>query len=236
MIEILAEKRVFAYSIAIIYNILMTYKRTKKISVSISSTVIAIILGTLIARIIWFINGGCQDIQGLFLLKLTNFKISGVLIGGMLGMIVSVRIFAKYKEELIDTMMESIFLSATVGKIECFIRGCCVGIALPEKILPYTGALGYKRVYFPIQLLEAIVWFGGFLILLLLKNKMSRLKRVSIAILEYVMARMFILEHLYKYRKLFGGPKMAAIYSCIIIICLIILVKDKKRKNNIANN
>lgn len=30
MIKTLAEQRVFAYSIAIIYNVFMTYKRTKK--------------------------------------------------------------------------------------------------------------------------------------------------------------------------------------------------------------
>ena len=35
MIKTLAEQRVFAYSIAIIYNVFMTYKRTKKISVAI---------------------------------------------------------------------------------------------------------------------------------------------------------------------------------------------------------
>ena len=44
MIKTLAEQRVFAYSIAIIYNVFMTYKRTKKISVAIINTVIAIIL------------------------------------------------------------------------------------------------------------------------------------------------------------------------------------------------
>lgn len=52
MIKTLAEQRVFAYSIAIIYNVFMTYKRTKKISVAIINTVIAIILGTVTARII----------------------------------------------------------------------------------------------------------------------------------------------------------------------------------------
>ena len=56
MIKTLAEQRVFAYSIAIIYNVFMTYKRTKKISVAIINTVIAIILGTVTARIIWFIE------------------------------------------------------------------------------------------------------------------------------------------------------------------------------------
>mgnify|MGYP000339671700 CR=1 FL=1 len=74
MIKTLAEQRVFAYSIAIIYNVFMTYKRTKKISVAIINTVIAIILGTVTARIIWFINSGNKDLFGnLSILKFLEF-------------------------------------------------------------------------------------------------------------------------------------------------------------------
>ena len=102
---------------------------------------IAIILGTVTARIIWFINSGNKDISQLFIWKLKYFKISGVLIGGALGMLISIKIFPKYRTQLIDTMMESIFLSAAIGKIECFIKGCCVGKVMPDKILSYFFSL-----------------------------------------------------------------------------------------------
>ena len=136
MLKTLAEQRVFIYSTAIIYNVFMTYKRTKKISVAITNTVIAIILGTVAARIIWFIDDGNRDIPQLFIWKLKYFKVSGVLIGGALGMLISIKIFPKYRTQLIDTIMESIFLSAAVGKIECFIKGCCIGKVMPDKLLP----------------------------------------------------------------------------------------------------
>ena len=75
MIKTLAEQRVFAYSIAIIYNVFMTYKRTKKISVAMINTAIAIILGTVAARIIWFINSGNNDLSQFFIWKIIYFKI-----------------------------------------------------------------------------------------------------------------------------------------------------------------
>ena len=230
MIKTLAEQRVFAYSIAIIYNVFMTYKRTKKISVAIINTAIAIILGTVVARIIWFINSGNNDISQLFIWKLKYFKISGVLIGGALGMFISIKIFPEYKMQLIDTMMESIFLSAAVGKIECFIKGCCMGKAMPDKILPYTVALGYRHVEYPVQLIETCVWLIGFCILIRYKRKISDLKRIALAVLEYVIMRMFVIEQLFRDAKLFGGPKMIVIYCCIITICLIVLFKDIKKE------
>ena len=230
MIKTLAEQRVFAYSIAIIYNVFMTYKRTKKISVAIINTAIAIILGTVAARIIWFINSGNKDISQLFIWKLKYFKISGVLIGGALGMLISIKIFPKYRTQLIDTMMESIFLSAAVGKIECFIKGCCMGKAMPDKILPYTVALGYRSIYYPVQLIETCVWLIGFCILIRYKRKISDLKRIALAVLEYVVMRMFVIEQLFRDGKLFGGPKMIVIYCCVITICLIVLFKDRKKE------
>lgn len=230
MIKTLAEQRVFAYSIAIIYNVFMTYKRTKKISVAMINTAIAIILGTVAARIIWFINSGNNDIYQLFIWKLKYFKISGVLIGGALGMFISIKIFPEYKMQLIDTMMESIFLSAAVGKIECFIKGCCMGKAMPDKILPYTVALGYRSIYYPVQLIETCVWLIGFCILIRYKRKISDLKRIALAVLEYVVMRMFVIEQLFRDGKLFGGPKMIVIYCCIITICLIVLFKDRKKE------
>ena len=194
------------------------------------NTAIAIILGTVAARIIWFINSGNKDISQLFIWKLKYFKISGVLIGGALGMFISIKIFPEYKMQLIDTMMESIFLSAAVGKIECFIKGCCMGKAMPDKILPYTVALGYRSIYYPVQLIETCVWLIGFCILIRYKRKISDLKRIALAVLEYVVMRMFVIEQLFRDGKLFGGPKMIVIYCCIITICLIVLFKDRKKE------
>ena len=230
MLKTLAEQRVFIYSTAIIYNVFMTYKRTKKISVAITNTVIAIILGTVAARIIWFIDDGNRDIPQLFIWKLKYFKVSGVLIGGALGMLISIKIFPKYRTQLIDTIMESIFLSAAVGKIECFIKGCCIGKVMPDKLLPYTVALGYKYIEYPVQLMESGVWLIGFFILIKYKRKISDLKRIALAVLEYVVMRMFVIEQLFRNAKLFGGPKMIVIYCCIITICLIVLFKDIKKE------
>lgn len=230
MLKTLAEQRVFMYSTAIIYNVFMTYKRTKKISVAITNTVIAIILGTVAARIIWFIDDGNRDIPQLFIWKLKYFKVSGVLIGGALGMLISIKIFPKYRTQLIDTIMESIFLSAAVGKIECFIKGCCVGKVMPDKILSYTVALGYMHIEYPVQLIETGVWLIGFFILIKYKRKISDLKRIALAVLEYVIMRMFVIEQLFRDGKLFGGPKMIVIYCCIITICLMVLFKDRKKE------
>ena len=126
--------------------------------------------------------------------------------------------------------MESIFLSAAVGKIECFIKGCCVGKVMPDKILSYTVALGYIHIEYPVQLIETGVWLIGFCILVKYKGRISDLKRIALAVLEYVIMRMFVIEQLFRDAKLFGGPKMIVIYCCIITICLIVLFKDIKKE------
>ena len=88
-------------------------------------------------------------------------------------MLISIKIFPKYRTQLIDTMMESIFLSAAVGKIECFIKGCCIGKVMPDKILSYTVALGYRHIEYPVQLIETCVWLIRFCILNRYKRKIS---------------------------------------------------------------
>ena len=72
--------------------------------------------------------------------------------------------------------------------------------------------------------------FVIFCILVKFKGRISDLKRIALAVLEYVIMRMFVIEQLFRDAKLFGGPKMIVIYCCIITICLIVLFKDIKKE------
>ena len=73
----------------------------------------------------WFIVDGGGNIPELFKLSFTRFKISGVLLGGIVGVILLRKIFPKYKSEITNTIIEATFLGAGVTKLECFGINCC---------------------------------------------------------------------------------------------------------------
>ena len=63
-----------------------------------------------------------------------------------------------------------------------------------------------------------------------MKSKENGISLIALAVLEYFVMRMFVIEQLFRDDKLFGGPKMIVIYCCIITICLIVLFKDRKKE------
>ena len=103
------------------------------------------------------------------------------------------------------------------------------GFVIPEAWKWLFAKIGIKY-NFPTQLIEAFVWFGCFGELLALKGKVKDSTRISIAVITYVLIRMFILEQIYEGYHAFANPKMTILYLTLIIICTTIIIKNKKEK------
>lgn len=66
----------------------------------------------------------------------------------------------------------------------------------------------------------------------MLKNKVKDSTRISIAVITYVLIRMFILEQIYEGYHAFADLKMTILYLTIIIICMYVIVRDKRKAEN----
>jgi len=108
----------------------------------------------------------------------------GVFLGGFLG-IMLFKITSKIKsselKNLLDLMAPYFILAVAIGRIGCFLRGCCFGIAsnLPWAIVYIEGLssqAGLTAVH-PTQLYHAILDFLIFIILLKINKKKEFLNK-----------------------------------------------------------
>ncbi len=133
-----------------------------------------------------------------------NYILGGlVFYGGLLGTFLGIWIYCKqfkiYMGGFADAIAPVLPLAHGFGRIGCFLGGCCYGIE-------YHGIFHIDYPYnelapelsqvprFPVQLLEAVLNFGVFFILLFLlkKTKLRDGKLLGIYLLYYVVARFFL--------------------------------------------
>lgn len=234
------ELQVIAYVILGIYILIAMRKKcnAKTIIVSIITIMVCI---TVFARLFFVIENfqkfldGIYTIQSALRLKLSNFKIIGVLIGTIIGTIILCKIYKKDAKTIANSVIEAMFLSAGYTKIVCTIVGCCRG---KTTNLPWAVSYpqyGIHNIH-PTALYEAFVWWISFALLHILKRWIKEdSTRVSIATLFYVVVRMFLLEGLYEGTQFMGSITARIIYCIIILICITIIIvnylKNRKLKN-----
>ena len=150
--------------------------------------------------------------------KNTNLFTSGLSsYGGLSGIILSSIIFElifPLDKKLIKTSIIALPLMYSIGKIGCFLTGCCHGII-------YKGLFSIKYIdstntYFPIQILETIVFFILFIILN--KNK-DKKNIIYISLFSCSLAK-FILDFLRYEHNIFS---LTNIFSILIMVISIIL-------------
>lgn len=146
--------------------------------------------------------------------------------GGLFGAIISTIIYEKIyslKGKVLKYTILSLPLIYSLSKLSCFIYGCCHGI-------PYHGLLAINypflgnETYFPIQLLETIVFMFIFQICHIKKNH----KDIIYITLILISIFKFSLDFL-RYEHITKIITPNQIFSIILlIISLIILIIKKK--------
>jgi len=229
------ELQTISYIIVSLYIFFSLRKKCKLSTVLVSIVVINVGI-TIFARLFWaienykgFLNGSL-GLKDVFLLRLSLFKIIGVLIGAVVGTIILTKIYKKDKKYIVNASTEAMFLGAGYTKIVCTIVGCCLGRKLAT---PLFGIYARHMT----ALYEAIVWFIGFILLHLLKKKIKvDSTRISIIVLYYIFIRMFILEWLYNNGIFMGSMTSRIIYFIVIAICISVILINRKKKQVNENN
>lgn len=143
-----------------------------------------LIVGSIIGARLYYL--AFLDPSSLLKAPLSIFKIweGGLAIhGAIFGGILSGLIFSKFRRisfwKLFDLIAPSIILGQAIGRIGCFLNGCCYGVPtesvfgvrFPENSLPYFAYKGLP--VHPTQLYEFILNIFGFFFLWSIRKKIK---------------------------------------------------------------
>lgn len=151
--------------------------------------------------------------------------------GGVFGLILATFIFTKIYTQYTDIIWNinilSLGLLYGISKLGCFVAGCCYGIK-------YNGLFAityHNQSYFPIQLIESIVFILLFIILYIIYKKTNN-DIHCLCIYIYLITK-FLLDYLRYYvdRNIFTTNQIA----CIIIFILTLIIHKLKKGNKNEN-
>lgn len=170
-----------------------------------------------------------EALNGEFDLLTLGFTSYGAVIGAILFLLLFSVQFKKSFSDLISIFLPSIPLMYALGKIGCFLTGCCHGITYdgPFKVAyQYADASLQGKYFFPVQLCEAIAFLAIFIYLVVAfkKNKYN-LKTLGIAVIFSAIAK-FSLDYLrFSHSNILISTNQ--IISLIFILLGLILIKYK---------
>lgn len=155
-----------------------------------------------------------------------------VFYGGLLGMLLSVRIFVKMKG--LSPQITSIYLAPAIplfhafGRIGCFLSGCCYGKELESPIELFDITI-YR---IPVQLLESAYEFILFGVIIVVSRKKKDINVLKLYLVLYAAFR-FIIEFFRGdiVRGIFLGISTSQWIS-IIILAVVFVQWNKDRNNN----
>lgn len=207
------------------------------------ASVYAMITGTVGAKSLFLIVSAKQIVEqqlGFDAVLKGGFVFYGGLIGGAIGLFIYTRQFHLPSADFFDLFAAVLPLGHAIGRIGCFISGCCYG-------MPYDGFLAYTYRYslggapvdtplLPIQLIEASCLLLLFVILLTryLRRPQMRGTVASVYLVAYPTVR-FVLEFFRgdSVRGAFLGLSTSQWISLALLFTAVFysLILRRKRKN-----
>lgn len=140
--------------------------------------------------------------------------------GGLVGLILSSYIFEKLENmngSLIKASILSLPLIYGIGKIACFLVGCCYGIP-HEGLFSVTYTEGLNIPLFPIQLVETIVFITIFIIC----NKLKDNKNIIYIVLFLCIIFKFLLDFL-RYDHVTKILTVNQVFSIILLVVILLI-------------
>ncbi len=172
-----------------------------------------------------------------------GFVYYGGLIGGFVGAVCYAKYFNVNSVRIADTFVPAIPLFHCLGRIGCFLAGCCYGIEYDGPLaVTFTNALsdanGPSR--FPVQLLEAAINLLLFIILLVYarvskkRDRWKPLGNFGLYLILYGIAR-FFLEFLRGDEvRGFLGPLSVSQWISIAIVTAGLYFVIRKTEHNVV--
>lgn len=139
------------------------------------------------------------------------------ILGGLIGGTIAVNITKKYigvTEKRGNIFVPGIALGASIGRIGCFLRGCCFGI---PTTLPWGINFGDGILRHPTQIYESIFFLGYFLYAVKSINKSAPGQLFENFILTYFTFRFFE-EFLRQNTPFFFGLSIYQVISLAVVL------------------
>lgn len=165
-----------------------------------------------------------------------GFVFYGGLIGGIIGLFIYVRVYKLNTWDFFDLFATVLPLGHSVGRVGCFLGGCCYGIEYHGPLsCTYTVNIGNTPLgvpLFPVQLVEALFLLCLFAALLVLYMRGAQRGTVVLVYGFSYSAIRFVLEFLRgdKERGFLWGVSTSQILSLILGAVLFILFLAKRKK------
>jgi len=204
-------------------------------------TIVTIISGFIGARICYVLlnlNFYLKDPLRMFYFWKGGFSWQGAFIIGTLAFIIFLRTKQENIKQWLDALIFGILSGHAIGRIGCFLHGCCYGIITNVPWAINFPSLGDNFLRHPTQLYEAFSYFIILLCLYFYSNK-AKLRDGSLFLIGSIIqsfARFFIEYFRYNIGFIFQGNAWYNTLSyaqfaslIIIIIGILILIKINKR-------
>jgi phosphatidylglycerol:prolipoprotein diacylglycerol transferase len=182
-----------------------------------------------------------QFLEALEIIVMSGYVFYGGLIGGAIALFTTLKVQKKNIFEYASIFSVVLPLGHAFGRIGCFASGCCHGIEY-EGIFSYTYTealdantpIGVSLL--PVQLIESILLFILFTILLIIYLKTNKINVIPIFYCIFYAVMRFVLEFFrgdYHRGLLFGLSTSQWISILIVLatIVTIIIYKHKKSLN-----
>lgn len=203
----------------------------------VTSLLFAMVFAVIIGKVFYAIGSSAVD-ERPFLERVIygGCVFYGGLIGGVAGIALYGKLFHEKILDIMDVFASLIPLGQAIGRIGCFLNGCCYGV-------PYNGIFsirinidGTERSVFPVWFVESFICLALFIVFQKTRNKKSGYYVVRYVVV-YGIARFFI-EYIRGdlIRGLWGLFSTSQIISIFLVLAGILLwlkTKTMNRKNEI---
>lgn len=196
-------------------------KKQKKLSENTFYIFLAAIVGgTIGAKIpIWIINFNYIISNPTLYNLLSGRTIVGGLIGGFIAVLI-IKKHLRIKEKRGNLFAPAIAIGVAIGRIGCFLRGCCYG---KPTGLPWGINFGDGILRHPTQIYESIFMFILFIYLFMANEKEQKPGRLfKVLMISYFIFRFFI-EFVRVEPVVFFGLTIFQVISIIAVIFFIFL-------------
>lgn len=187
--------------LAIVVAMLVFIYRTKGIfELTVQDTLIAIfgadipfvLLGAVLHNKIVYAHSFEEFCNSLW--KNTGIAFLGGFIGGLIGFLLLFHFMMKNRiaiKLVMDNVVPSLVLGHAIGRIGCFLGGCCYGKPFFIGVSYGKSSLAYRTygdaTLFPSQLVEAGILFIMFLVFSKIKSRQTELYLLSYSVVRFLL-------------------------------------------------
>ncbi len=191
------------------------------------------IAGARLAYVLLHFSEYSSNILSIFNLRAGGLALHGALIAGVFVFIY----FAKKRKispmKLLDLFAPSVLLGIAVGRIGCFMNGCCLGVEAPAGIGVIFADAGYTMPRYPTQIYEMILDFVAIFVLLYWEKHKRFEGEVMIGAFSLYSVIRFILEMFRESPPRFFGLSIAQYLSIFLFFLTLVWILKSREKGDV---